>query len=121
MSMMKRYLEQLSVDMGFGGELNDEVFQAGERKMYRELEAGKELVEETEMEEIVACTCVGCGATFCADKEQDLCKGCASIACEAGCESYREYLNEPNTPFYVDATGVATPFPTEPPSENEAE
>ena len=33
MSMMKHWLEGLSVEMGFGGEINDAVIEAAEKRM----------------------------------------------------------------------------------------
>ena len=33
MSMMKRWLEEISVDMGYGGEINDEVMAEGQRRL----------------------------------------------------------------------------------------
>lgn len=35
MSMMKRYIEDVSCEIGYGGEINDEVIDAAERKMKR--------------------------------------------------------------------------------------
>lgn len=33
MSAMKRYAEQVSVEMGFGGEINDEVLAEAQRRL----------------------------------------------------------------------------------------
>ena len=38
MSAMKRYAEEVSVDMGFGGEINDEVLAEAQRRLDEEAE-----------------------------------------------------------------------------------
>lgn len=45
MSAMKRYAEEVSVEMGFGGEINDEVLEEAQRRL-DEVEARREECEE---------------------------------------------------------------------------
>ena len=126
MGMMKRYLEDLSEQMGYEGEINDEVmaeaertFDVGEPRNELMLQHATELPVNLSAVEVVKCA--GCGNDFCApaDGKHDLCKSCAVIACDAGCDSYADYVNEPNLPFYPATTGDAVPFPTDHPHNEE--
>jgi hypothetical protein len=109
MSMMKRYLENISVEMGFGGAITDEVLAVSTNR-FSHAEDDIEVYE-----------CIGCGDEFCApaNMKHDLCKNCATIACEEGFTSYADFLVEPPVPFYVAVMGEAVPTPTEPPPDKE--
>ena len=39
MAMMKRYAEEVSVELGFGGELNDQVLQEAQRRIDGDMKA----------------------------------------------------------------------------------
>lgn len=119
MSMTKRYLEQLSVQMGFGGEINDEVLTFGKTAV------DESYVAPSLMDTVEVATCVGCNNSFCYKPSElhstpDLCRNCATIALEDGLSSYNEFLSTSAVSYYVSAFGTAIPFPTEPP-EGEAE
>lgn len=127
MSMMKRWLEDLSVEMGFDGAITDEVMAEGARRMNENTEDFDDsgVTEEGEAEaehgEVEVATCAGCSTDFCYTTSEhktvpDLCKSCATVALEEGLTAYAGYVTSPDPPYYVSTFRTAVPFPTETPN-----
>jgi len=107
MSLMKRYLENLSVELGYDGAITDEVMAIADRHIHPE-----------RVIDVEVATCVGCGNDFCYDAKElssvpDLCKQCATIALEEGFSGYVHFVNAPSIPYYVNDRGEAIPLPEE--------
>lgn len=99
MSLMKRYLEEISERMGFEGEINEQVLgEAAER--FEKEHPGADIVDggTFDKEDVEVYHCVGCDRDFMASptpdgkEPPDLCPDCAIKACEMGDTDYLGYL-----------------------------